>query len=188
MRLIAGLDEVGQGALAGCLVIAAVAFPAGPCPIPGVRDSKKCRRWEIWDMAPHIVDQAAYVGVGFVQPWQIDKWGLSSAWQYAANMALHGIPDCDLIVDGRVRVRDFKGPQKAEPKADDTYWQVSAASIVAKRSRDGDMLQFAEHYPEYMFEHNVGYGSKDHIEAIVRYGLSPIHRRNFCRKLMTRVN
>jgi ribonuclease HII len=183
--LIAGLDEVGMGCLAGPVVIVVAAFPEEAIRISGVRDSKKCSRQQIEALGPVVAEQASFLGLGFSSAEYINEHGLAQAWHNAAEMALANAPPLkELIVDGVRRVDGYRGRQHATPKADLLHWQVSAASIVAKGLRDNEMEMFAEIYPGYGWERNVGYGTKEHIEAIALLGTTELHRTQFVDKAL----
>ena len=183
--LSAGLDEVGRGSLAGPMTIAVAVFEPDVVRIDGVKDSKKLSRLKRKELAPQLVRQAVWYGLGWVSPQYIDANGISKAWQAAALLALEGIPEgVDLVVDGIELVKGFTGNQRAVPKADDLFYAVSAASIIAKEARDVDMGSMAQAYAGYGWERNSGYGSVEHRAAILRLGVTPYHRRTFLRKLL----
>jgi ribonuclease HII len=179
-----GLDEVGRGCLAGPLTVAVVAFTADHPKIPGVRDSKKLSKAKREELAPIIYKEAAFVGIGWASAQHIDEHGINAAWQSAAMEALEGCPEMNLIVDGVDLVEEYQGVQEAVVKADDIYWQVSAASVVAKVMRDMEMEYMASYYPAYGWNSNVGYGTKGHRKQILLAGPSPFHRRSFLKKLL----
>jgi ribonuclease HII len=181
--LDAGLDEVGRGPVAGPICIAVVAFHKG-VQLQGVNDSKQLTARRREELIPPILESAAFVGIGWASPRYIDEKGIAAAWQYAANMALQHAPISNMLltVDGRDRVDNYEGKQRSVVKADGSHYPTSAASIVAKVSRDLDMLQMSERYQGYGWERNSGYGTKEHREAILELGVTPYHRRSFLRK------
>jgi ribonuclease HII len=184
-RLIAGLDEVGYGALAGPLVIVVAAFPHDLLPLERVRDSKKCSKKERERLVEPILEAAIFVNFGFASAKTIDRVGVAEAWQMAACMALEGAPSFHkLIVDGDRGVSSYDGEQEVLPKADALRWQVGAASIVAKVMRDLEMEELASHFPGYGWAQNVGYGTAKHKDGLQRLGPSPLHRLLFLRKWM----
>lgn len=190
-ELSAGLDEVGMGALAGPLVIAVAAFPNSMRPIPGVRDSKKLSQSRREQLVPEIMKSVAFANFGFATPELIDTIGMQEAWNYAALMALAGVPKLHmLIIDGIQNVRGWNRNGSGimvEPKADDNYWEVSAASILAKVMRDRDMVLMGKNYPDYFFVRNAGYGTKDHYAALREHGpIKGLHRKLFLRKFRRR--
>lgn len=186
MRLTAGLDEVGTGALCGPIVVVVAAFPEDRVRMAGVADSKTLTKRKLRELAPLIVREAAWIGFGFASNSTIDELGLAEAWQVSARMALEGAPEVALlIVDGDRLVDGFlSAPMVAEPKADARHWQVSAASIVAKVMRDQEMEDLAAHFPQYGLERHVGYGTKEHREALLLHGPCPLHRQSFIGKIV----
>lgn len=182
--LLAGLDEVGMGCLAGPICIAVVAFPKDFPKIDGVRDSKKLSRKKREQLAPKILKAASCFGIGWAHPEMVDNMGIAKAWQYAATMAMAHLPvfGC-LYVDGMRRVASYSGRQIVEDHGEDKWWQVAAASIVAKVSRDHDMREMDKVYPGYGFIKHVGYGTKDHTRKILAMGPCPYHRKTFLKKL-----
>ena len=185
--MTAGLDEVGRGSWAGPLCLAVAVFKPGTPRVEGVKDSKKLSPRKREELVGPILKAAHFVGFGWASPQYIDEHGLTAAWHAAALDALKLAPeDIHLIVDGRDEVKGYDGMQSAMEKADDLYYPVSAASIVAKVARDMDMVRMDRHYPDYYFARNKGYGTKDHKEAIKRIGPCPLHRRSFLKKVLAR--
>jgi ribonuclease HII len=183
MKLIAGLDEVGRGALAGPMVVVVAAFEEAPPPLDCITDSKKLTPARREELAPMITKAADYVGFGWSEAWEIDDIGMTAAWYKCCMRALNGAPQFEkLVVDGNDLVKGYSGYQLAVPKADLSVWQVGAASIIAKRMRDVEMEGLAEHYPGYGWESNVGYGTRQHYDALDEYGVTKEHRRLFLRK------
>jgi ribonuclease HII len=186
---VGGLDEVGMGALAGPICVAAVLFSPWQKPMEGVTDSKKVSKKKRGELAPQIVEAATYVGIGWATNRFIDEHGKTAAWQSAAAQAVKKLPPCILIVDGIIKVdnlpENWGGEMRVEPKADLNYWQVGAASIVAKVSRDQDMAEAQSFYGyHYFWENNSGYGSEAHRQAILSYGVTGYHRKTFLKKLL----
>ena len=177
--ILAGVDEVGRGPLAGPVIAAAVILdPARP--ITGLRDSKKLSAGRRAELAEIIEAQALAVGVGRAEVGEIDLLNILRASLLAmertvANLAIR--PDV-VYVDGNV-TPTFAMPAVAVIGGDDTVASISAASIVAKVIRDREMDRAAAHYPNYGFERHKGYATAAHLEAIVRFGPSPLHRRSF---------
>lgn len=183
--LIAGLDEVGMGSLAGPIVVCVVAFDEDKTKIAGVKDSKKCTAANREKLIVRIVNEAAFVGMGYSSAKDIDKLGIPGAWQLAAKMALEHAPKFkQLIVDGDRPVAKHIGHQRCLPKADVIHWQVSAASIVAKVMRDAHMACLGGHYRGYGWGTNAGYGTEKHRDKILSSGATPLHRERFLRKLL----
>jgi ribonuclease HII len=138
--LVAGLDEVGVGSLAGPLLIAVVAFPADLEPLEGINDSKKLTKASQRRLFPGIMRKASFIGLGWAHPLQIDRLGMARCWQLAAAEAMKHAPEFShLYVDGLREVDGYEGSQSAEVKGDARFWQVGAASIIAKVTRDKDM-------------------------------------------------
>ena len=183
-QLVAGLDEVGAGAFAGPLVIVAAAFSGErPDTLEGLTDSKRMTKVKREKLFPHILEAAEFLQVGYAAPWEIDERGMVWAWQAAAAMAVAGLEDALLLVDGVRHVNAYDGRQDLVVKGDLKYWQISAASVVAKVSRDREMTYLGETYPAYCWGSNSGYGSKKHREIILRDGPCQMHRLSFLKKL-----
>ncbi len=174
-----GIDEVGRGAWAGpLLVVAARQLEDLP---PRVRDSKimtKAQREEILD----LLSNSCQFGSGWVSADEIDHHGLAEAMRLGVSRALktlNTLPIEEIIIDGQVDYVDQPN-SRAVIDADNKYQIVSAASIYAKVLRDNYMCQLALEYPGYGFEKHVGYGTKQHKQALIKYGaLKDIHRFSF---------
>jgi ribonuclease HII len=173
-----GIDEVGRGCWAGPVVAGAVILHK---PIVGLKDSKLLSKKQRVSLATKIHDLAEAVGIGWVEPAEVDALGLTAAVRLAMERALQQIKaDYDeLIVDGNYNF--FAGNPKARAviKADALFPAVSAASIVAKVARDDYMAEAAKLHPNYGFEKHVGYGTKLHIEMLKAHGVSDIHRLTY---------
>lgn len=181
--VVVGLDEVGRGALAGPLAVGAVVLPAQPH-IALLNDSKQLTPQQRESIAKVIEDVARAKAVFYVWPEKIDEVGMSAALRLAFCGALQAIeqqgiqPDVVLIdgnplhIDNR-EVNVIKGDAKSAC--------IAAASILAKVTRDAFMVKQDSTYPHYGFSSHKGYGSAEHLEAIRLQGLSPIHRKSFCR-------
>ncbi|MCH5314277.1 MAG: ribonuclease HII [Eubacterium sp.] len=183
-NVICGVDEAGRGPLAGPVYAAAVILPKGYV-IDGVNDSKKLsekKRDALFDI---IKEEAISYSVGIATEQEIDEINILQATFLAMRRAVDGLsvkPDIALI-DGNKK----PGLSIAEwdiVKGDSKSANIAAASIIAKVSRDRYMLELAEKYPEYQFEKHKGYGTKLHYEMIEKYGISPIHRKSFLRKIL----
>jgi len=185
MEWIAGLDEVGMGALAGPIVIAVTAFSPDKQPPDGIGDSKALSENKRIDLFGHIIQHADWLGFGHADAWDIDQLGVAEAWQLAARKALFGHPEFHLLIDGVRKVRGFAGSQKTIIKGDALHWQISAASIVAKTLRDREMrdLSLFPRYSRYNWSENVGYGTKEHYRGLSVYGPTDQHRQSFLKKL-----
>jgi len=176
---IAGVDEAGRGPLAGPVVSAAVILPEN-VPISGITDSKKLTARKRETLYHEIRRHAVAVGVGIVDPDEIDRINILQA--SLASMAisvknLHLQPDF-LLIDGQFGI-SLDLPQQAIIKGDSKSISIAAASIIAKVTRDTIMDAYAEQYPEFDFATNKGYPTKSHQEAIRKFGCCPIHRRTF---------
>lgn len=178
-----GLDEVGRGCWAGPLVAGAVILRA---PITGLRDSKKLSKLQREKLSKQIYEEALAVGLGWVEPTEIDEIGLTKAVGLAMERALAQITANfdEIVIDGNYDfLKDVRGRTshkvKTVVKADDSVPCVSAASIVAKVARDNYMSEIADQYPGYAFEKHVGYGTAAHIAALKLLGVSNIHRLSY---------
>lgn len=176
---IAGVDEVGRGCLAGPVVAAAVILDPNR-PIKGLRDSKKLSAKKRHELAQEIKEKALAWSVAAMGPEVIDKINILQATLEAMKAAVEKLPvEPDFVqVDGN-KLPKWKWLSEAVVKGDDKVEWISAASIIAKTTRDGYMCKIAELYPQYGFEHHVGYGTAEHIKALKAYGPTPIHRKTF---------
>lgn len=178
--LLCGIDEVGRGPLAGPVYAAAVILPED-VDILYINDSKKLSEKKREELYSEIMEKAVAVGIGHVSEKRIDEINILQATYEAMTMAVSELsvkPGALLIdavhipqLDAYKQISIIKGDAKSA--------SIAAASIIAKVTRDRVMKQYVEEYPEYGFDSNKGYGSKDHIEAIKKYGPCPIHRRSF---------
>ncbi len=178
-NLIAGLDEAGRGPLAGPVVAGAVILPKC-CNIRGLNDSKKLSPKKRDSLFNQIHDASLSVGIGIADTEEVDKINILAATHRAMNRAIDNLnisPEC-ILVDG-LRVSSLKKPQIAIVKGDSKSASIAAASILAKVTRDRIMIDYAKQYPLYGFEKHKGYATQFHLEAIARFGISPIHRRSF---------
>ncbi|MEE6131294.1 ribonuclease HII [Priestia sp. GS2] len=178
VKFIAGIDEVGRGPLAGPVVAAAVILPREFF-LPGLTDSKKlseAKREEFYEI---ICQQAVAVGVGIVDAATIDKLNIYQATKTAMMEAVEGLavkPEA-LLIDAMTLPLDL--PQESIIKGDATSISIAASSVIAKVTRDRMMKELALKHPEYGFEKHMGYGTKQHLEAIDSYGVLKEHRRSF---------
>lgn len=175
---IAGIDEVGRGPLAGPVVAGAVILP-DDFQILGIDDSKKLTETKREELYELIQNAAVSIGVGIIEAEEIDKINIYEATKkamYAALNELHIRPDF-LLVDAMKLTTPM--PSEAIIKGDSKSISIAAASIIAKVTRDRMMKELAHSFPEYGFEQNMGYGTKEHIEALQLYGATPHHRRSF---------
>jgi ribonuclease HII len=176
---IAGIDEAGRGPLAGPVVSAAVIIPMS-LQIPGVSDSKKLTPQKRNYLYEKIYDLAVSVGIGIVDPFEIDRINILQAALLSMAMAVENLspqPDC-LLIDGTFLISSAL-PQEAIPKGDAVSVTIAAASIVAKVTRDRLMERYHQDYPQFGFQKHKGYPTKAHKKAIQKFGCCPIHRRTF---------
>ena len=180
--MIAGLDEVGRGPLAGPLVTCAVVLPLERRPswLSELRDSKQLTRLQRERLAPLIQEQAEAWSVAWVHASELDSLGMTRALRAAAQRAIDGLPLTPDVVlaDGR---DDLRLPMRTEMvvKGDASVASIAAASIVAKVARDRWMRELHERFPEYGFAAHKGYASAEHLTALKRHGPCPEHRRSF---------
>lgn len=176
---ICGIDEVGRGPLAGPVVAGAVILPKD-CNILYINDSKKLsekKREELYDI---IMEQAVATGIGMVGPGRIDEINILQATYEAMREAIHNLSVTpDILLNDAVNIPEVQIRQIPIIKGDAKSISIGAASIIAKVTRDRLMVEYDKVMPEYGFASNKGYGSKEHIEALKKYGPSPIHRRSF---------
>ncbi|MBW1729262.1 MAG: ribonuclease HII [Deltaproteobacteria bacterium] len=176
---IAGIDEAGRGPLAGPVVAAAVVLFDGT-DMEGIRDSKAMTE-KARDLAfSKIVGTDVAVGVGVVSHRDIDETNILQATLQAMKRAVESLPvRADfLLVDG-IHPVPLDIPQRCIKKGDRLCRSISAASVIAKVYRDRIMYSYHQMYPEYGFDRNKGYGTKDHLKAIKKFGPSPMHRLTF---------
>ncbi|CDM64549.1 ribonuclease HII [Pyrinomonas methylaliphatogenes] len=179
-RLIAGLDEVGRGALAGPVVAAAVILdPCAPLP-DGLDDSKRLSPAERERIAEELKRTAIAIGIGEVSAEEIDRINILQATRRAMMIALHRLdprPDY-LLIDG-MRLPGSGLAQRAIVGGDAISASIAAASVIAKTWRDRLMRECDALYPAYGFASHVGYGTRAHLEALRIHGPCPLHRRSF---------
>ena len=179
LKHVAGADEVGMGPLAGPVIAAAVVMPPGSY-VDGVADSKVLTAATRERLAEEIHRRALTVGIGVVEPEEIDRLNIYQAGLCALRRAVDAlavVPEF-VLVDGR-EIPGLAMPQSAYPKGDSFVCSIAAASIVAKVHRDGLMRDLDRLYPGYGFARHMGYSTRAHFAAIREYGPSPIHRRSF---------
>lgn len=170
---LCGIDEAGRGPIAGPLVMAGVILEH---PVTGLNDSKKLtekRREALFDT---IIENSRYHIARFDAA-QIDEHGISACLKMGLEEIMAHLPSDDYLFDGNSTF-GAKG-LRTMVKADAEIAEVSAASILAKVTRDREMVMMAEHYPLYGFEGHKGYGTEVHVEAIRQHGYCPIHRKSF---------
>ena len=176
---IAGVDEAGRGPLAGPVVSAAVVLPAR-FDTAGINDSKQLSAPQRERMYEHIYAGAQAVGIGIVDPVEIDRINILRAALLSMAMAVANIRPRPgyLLIDGTFTIpADF--PQQAVIKGDNLSFSIAAASIVAKVTRDRIMRRYHEDYPQFGFDCHKGYATAAHLEALACHGPCAIHRRSF---------
>ena len=187
---IAGVDEVGRGPLVGAVVTAAVILDPNN-PIVGLADSKKISEKKRLMLYREIKEKALAWAVGRADVEEIDRLNILHATMLAMQRAVAGLsiqPDY-VLIDGN-RCPALPMPAQAVVKGDSIVPEISAASILAKVTRDHEMTQLAERHPEYGFEQHKGYPTAKHLEQLSRLGPIPEHRKSFApvRNILTRVS
>lgn len=175
--VVAGIDEVGRGPLAGNVVTACVVMPSEPL-LPWVDDSKKLSEKRRELVYEEIMNTALYVSVGQASPEEIDRMNILEANKMAMRDAASRVPAEVFLIDA-VTGLGLNGQEISIIKGDATSYNIAAASIVAKVTRDRQMIELDKLYPEYGFARNKGYGTPEHIAALRKYGPCPEHRRSF---------
>ena len=184
--LIAGVDEVGRGPLAGPVVACAVVMPPGERAVAGVDDSKRLSPAERVRLAAKIRARAIGIGLGAASVREIDRVNVYHATVRAMRRALARLPVAPdhVLVDGNP-IRTLGVPHRAVVGGDARCYSIACASIVAKVTRDRLMEVLAGRYPGYGWERNAGYATADHIAGLAARGITPHHRRSFCRVSQT---
>ena len=176
---ICGIDEVGRGPFAGPVVAGAVILPPD-CEILYVNDSKQLSEKMREQLYDEIMEKAVSVAVGYASPQRIDEINILQATYEAMREAVSKLAVTpQILLNDAVTIPQITIPQVPIIKGDAKSISIAAASIVAKVTRDRLMREYDKIMPEYGFASNKGYGSKEHIEAIKKYGPTPIHRRSF---------
>ena len=176
-QLLAGMDEVGRGPLAGNVVTACVVIPDDPV-ILWIDDSKKLSEKRREKVFEEIAEHALYIGIGEVSPEEIDRINILQATKKAMRAAAGQVPADVFLIDAVTNL-GLNGKEIPIIKGDATSYSIAAASIVAKVTRDRQMAEADRLWPEYGFARNKGYGTREHIEALKKYGPCPIHRKSF---------
>lgn len=185
INYICGIDEAGRGPLAGPVVVAAAIMPKNSM-IEGVNDSKKVSEKKREKLYEEITTNAIAWGVGIVDQNEIDSINILNATKKGLTNSIKELevkPDL-ILVDALTKIDTLGIPYESIIKGDAKSYSISAASIIAKVTRDRIMRQWDELYPEYGFEKHKGYGTKIHIEAIKKYGICPLHRKSFVKKFL----
>ena len=177
--VVAGIDEVGRGPLAGNVVTACVVMPKEPV-LPWIDDSKKLSESRREKVYQEIMDCALFVGIGQATPEEIDEINILQATKKAMREAAAQVP-ADIFLIDAVTGLNLPGQEIPIIKGDATSYAIAAASIVAKVTRDRQLIELDKLYPQYGFARNKGYGTAEHIAALKEFGPCPAHRRSFIR-------
>lgn len=180
IEYIAGIDEAGRGPLAGPVVVGCVIMPKDSF-IEGVNDSKKISEKKREKIYEQIINEAVCWSVGIVDQKEIDEINILNATKKALTMAIKELkikPE-HILVDALTHINTLEIPYTSIIKGDATSYSIAAASIIAKVTRDRIMLKWDKVYPLYGFARNKGYGTAEHMMAIRKYGICPLHRQSF---------
>ena len=178
-QYICGIDEVGRGPLAGPVVAGAVILPKD-CDILYINDSKKLSEKKREQLYEEIMEKAIATGIGYATPERIDEINILQATYEAMREAINHLAITpDILLNDAVTIPQVDIKQVPIIKGDAKSISIGAASIIAKVTRDRLMVEYDKVMPQYGFASNKGYGSAAHIEAIKKYGPSPIHRQSF---------
>lgn len=179
-QFVAGLDEVGRGALAGPVVAAAVVLDPRASLPAGLNDSKKLSARQRERIAEELRSSAIAYAVGQIEADEIDRINILQATRRAMLNALDQLATrADYLLIDALELKDANLPQRAIIRGDSISASIAAASIIAKTFRDQLMHEYQEVYPQYNFAAHVGYGTRAHIEALRTHGACPIHRKSF---------
>jgi len=179
-KIIAGCDEVGRGPLAG--PVYACAYIARNF-VEGVNDSKKIPKKKRFEIYNALITSGEF-SIGFATSEEIDEINILNATKLAIKRATQGLGTIvnQFVVDGNMKFDDARFVSYI--KADQRIYSCAAASIVAKVHRDKKMEELSQTSPQYFWEKNSGYGTKEHIDAIKKFGISKEHRKSFCKKFI----
>lgn len=180
--LLAGVDEVGRGPIAGPVLACAVIMPAETRAIVGVDDSKRLTHEQRVRLAVKIRERAISFALGAASVREIDRINIYQASVLAMRRALGRLsvaPD-HVVIDGRA-MRTLPIPHTAVVHGDARCFSIACASILAKVTRDLLMTRLARHYPQYIWDQNAGYTTRAHVSGLTSYGITPHHRKSFCR-------
>jgi ribonuclease HII len=180
--LLAGVDEVGRGPIAGPVVACAVIMPPDTRAIAGVDDSKKLTAEQRVRLAIKIRERAVAFSLGAASVHEIDRINIYQASVLAMRRALErlGVKPDHVVIDGRV-MRTLPIPHTAVVHGDARCFSIACASILAKVTRDLLMTRLGVRYPQYIWDHNAGYTTRAHVAGLTSHGITPHHRRSFCR-------
>ncbi|HEY8405516.1 MAG TPA: ribonuclease HII [Acholeplasma sp.] len=175
-HLIAGVDEAGRGPLAGPVVAAAVILPKD-FNIPEINDSKQLTKLKREELKTIIEQEAIDISISIIDAKTIDRINILEAARLAMKKAIEGLKTYDFVFTDYMDVSPI--PHLSLVHGDVKSQSIAAASIIAKVTRDQLMSNYHKLYPAYDFIHNQGYGTKKHLEAIKKFGITPIHRKSF---------
>ena len=179
-KLIAGVDEVGRGSIAGPVMSAAVILPP-TFDVPGINDSKRLTKKKRENLFPKILENCICYGIGMVSPILIDRINIHQATLLSMRWAVEHLlqkPDC-VLVDGKFPIKKLDIPQRTIIRGDNISISIAASSIIAKVTRDKLMDHFHEEYPAYKFNQNKGYFTPDHKLAMKEFGITSLHRTTY---------
>ena len=184
IKLIAGVDEVGRGPLIGNVVAACCILPKD-FKLEGLNDSKKLSEKKREELYDKIMEKAVAVGIGYASPARIDEINILQATYEAMREAISQLSVCpQILLNDAVTIPQVEIPQVPIIKGDAKSASIAAASIIAKVTRDRLMVEYDKVMPEYGFASNKGYGAQVHIEALKKYGPTPIHRKTFIKNFI----
>ncbi len=184
-HIVVGIDEVGRGPLAGPVAAGAVVIRPDTEILELVRDSKTLSEKQRNEVYGEIKEKVWGYGVGMVSEREIDEIGIQSAVQKAMVLALEHVERMIerkaeyLLIDGTNVELLGEYPTMKISKGDLHHYSISAASVLAKVDRDNLMIKYAKQFPNYGFERNMGYGTKEHMDALKKFGPCKIHRRSY---------
>ena len=180
--LLAGVDEVGRGPIAGPVVACAVIMPPDTRAIAGVDDSKRLSHEQRVRLAAKIRERAVAFAIGAASVREIDRINIYQASVLAMRRALDrlGVTPHHVVIDGRA-MRTLPVPHTAVVHGDARCFSIACASILAKVTRDLLMTRLGRRYPHYIWDHNAGYTTREHVAGLTSYGITPHHRKSFCR-------
>ena len=184
LGMIAGVDEVGRGPLAGPVTVCACILPH-ECELTGIDDSKKLTEKRRELLYEKIREAALDCRVVFVEKSRIDEINILEATREAMTEAVNSLRiRPDIVLCDAMTLPGVPCAQENIVSGDAASYSIAAASILAKVERDRYMTELAKQYPQYHWEKNKGYGTREHMDAIRRYGLTPHHRRSFCKRFL----
>ena len=193
-KYLIGTDEAGRGPLAGPIVAAAVCFqtlnPEILALLDSVNDSKKLTH-VVRENLSELIKKFSIYSIVSIDVDEIEKINILQAALKAMRLSCNNLANrldgaVEVFVDGKIKVPNLKYPQKTIVKGDGKSASIAAASILAKVYRDKLMCSYAKNYPEYNWENNKGYGTKKHIDAIKKFGVTPLHRKSFLSTILNK--